>query len=109
MTARRSPLSPSSDARGGSPPAWTPAPGRAPHRPSKRLPPRTGCASGGELEDARQMRREALQAVVASFDDHLLRARITLHGLAVVEHFVAGFHDQEIALRREALRVEAAP
>src|SRR5688500_483330 len=62
-----------------------------------------------ELEDVREMLREALQAVITAGNDDLLGARIALDRPAVVEHFVAGFHDEEIALRREARQVQRLP
>ena len=42
---------------------------------------------------------KAAQAVIATLDHDLLRARVALQRLAIVEHLVAGFYQQQVALR----------
>src|SRR6185295_12526560 len=42
----------------------------------------------GKLQDAREVPRKALQAVVTTLHDHLLAPRVAADGLAIVEHLV---------------------
>ena len=51
-----------------------------------------------ERKDAREMRREALQAVITALHHALLCAGIAAHSPTVVQHLVSGFHEQQIPL-----------
>src|SRR5688572_24872633 len=62
-----------------------------------------------ELQYARQVLREALQAVIAALDHDLLGARVARHRLAVIEHLVAGLDQQQITSRRDARHEELLP
>src|SRR3954471_7544256 len=52
---------------------------------------------------------KAAQAVIAAFDHDPLRARVALQRLAIVEHLVAGFYQQQVARWRYPRRIEFAP
>ena len=52
---------------------------------------------------------KAPQAVVAAFDYDLSRALVFFHRLAIVEHLISGFHQQQVALRMNAGQAEFFP
>src|SRR5688572_4272940 len=88
---------------------WNDAGAWARTAPTFRSPSSSYSSCTAELDDARQVARKALQAVVAAVDHHLLGARIARHRLAIVEHLVAGLDQQKVAPRRDARHVEPLP
>ena len=48
------------------------------------------------------------KAVIAPFQDDLAAAGVAIHGLAVIEHFIAGFEQQQIAFRAERWWIKRA-
>jgi hypothetical protein len=63
----------------------------------------------GEFHDAREVPRKALQAVVAAVHYDLRAARVAADGLAVVQHFVTGLHEEKIPARRDPGYLELFP
>src|ERR1051326_4593990 len=55
------------------------------------------------------MARKADEAVVTALPHDLLRAGVTLHCTAIVEHFVACLDEEQVARRRDPRHIQAPP
>src|SRR5688572_20675004 len=84
---------------------WKDAGAWASTAPTFRSPSSSYSSCTAELDDAGQVARKALQAVVAAFDHDLLGACVARHRAAIVEHLVAGLDQQKVATRRNARHI----
>src|SRR4029079_14955271 len=111
-TPRLPPLSWSA-VRGGFRPGTTRGFATAPYPPDIRPPLRRGRSSlrthASEREGACNVFGEALQRMVATIADYTARPLVFTRCGAPIETLVAGFQQQEVALRIDALDHERAP
>ena len=63
----------------------------------------------GKFKNCREVIREACQCVITTLDDDLVRTPKFLYRMTVIEYFIAGFDQQQVARRRDGFAFHRMP